>query len=68
MLVKDLGAEKNYSVSKNIDYLLFGSSKIQINSVCIKTIEEWNIDEMLAEQKKKLIEEDYPKILYEFFY
>jgi len=68
MLVKDMKTGEIYKVSKSLDYYHSGFSKIQINSVCIKTIEEWNIDEMLAGQKKKLIEEDYPKILYKLSY
>ena len=68
MLVKDLSNGEIFGINKNLDYSSYKFSKSQINSVCIKTIEEWNIDKMLARQKKKLIEEDYPKILYELSY
>ena len=68
MLVKDLSNGEIFGINKNLDYSSYKFSKSQINSVCIKTIEEWNIDKMLARQKKTLIEEDYPKILYELSY
>jgi len=68
MLVKDMKTGEIYKVSKNIDYYHSGFSKIQINSVCIKTMEKWDIDKMLAEQKKNLLEKNYPEILYKLSY
>lgn len=51
MLVKDMRTGKVHSVEKKLNLY----EREWISSVCVKTMEDWNIEEMLLEEKNTLL-------------